>query len=97
MNSILLLYFIIEVVEKLTYTFMYLSPDADKGVGQSAGVALLLGLRRGVVTEHSLHVETQHETQQTALLTVLIETQQGQITAAVNTHIRSLKPLSVCG
>lgn len=73
---------------------MYLSPDADKGVGQSAGVALLLGLRRGVVTEHSLHVETQHETQQTALLTVLIETQKGQITAAVNTHI---KPLSVCG
>lgn len=64
---------------------MYISSEADKSVGQSAGAALLLWLRRGVVAEHSLNVETQHKTQETALLTVLIETHKGQITAAL-TH-----------
>lgn len=61
---------------------MYISSDADEGVGQSAGTALVLRLSRGVVTEHSLNVETQHETQETARLTGLMETQKGQITAA---------------
>ncbi len=62
---------------------MYVPSDADKSVGQSAGGALLLWLRRGVVAEHSLNVETQHKTQETARLTVLIETHEGQITAAL--------------
>ena len=61
---------------------MYISSDADESVGQSAGAALVLRLSRGVVTEHSLDVETQHKTQETARLTGLMETHRGQITAA---------------
>ncbi len=61
---------------------MYVPPDGDKSIGQCAGGALLLWLRGGVVAEHSLDVETQHKTKETARLTVLTETRQGQITAA---------------
>ena len=73
------------VIEQMTYTLMYVLPDADKSVGQSTGVALILWLRGGVVAEHSLNVETQHKTHETARLTILIETRRGQITT--NTHI----------
>lgn len=52
--------------------------DADKSVCQSAGVALILWLRGGVVAEHSLNVETQYETEETACLTVLTETRRGK-------------------
>lgn len=62
---------------------MYIFPDADKRVGQGAGAALLLWLRRGVVAEHSLNIETQHKTQETARLPLLIETHKGQIKAAL--------------
>lgn len=54
-----------------TYTFMDVSSDAHESVGQSAGAALLLWLRWGIVAEHSLNIETQHKTQETACLTVL--------------------------
>lgn len=53
---------------------MYTLSDADKSVGQSAGATLILWLSGGVAAEHSLDVETQHKTQQTACLTVLRET-----------------------
>lgn len=56
---------------------MYISSDADKSIGQSAGAALLLGLRRGVVAEHSLHIKTQNKTQETARLPLLLETHIG--------------------
>lgn len=61
---------------------MYVPPDADKSVGQSAGATLILWLRGGVVAEHSLNIETQHEMQEAARLTVLTETHRGQTTAA---------------
>lgn len=53
---------------------MDISPDADESVGQSAGAALVLRLRCGVVGEHSLDIETQHQTQEAAGLTLLRET-----------------------
>lgn len=53
---------------------MYIPSDADKSIGQSAGAALILWLGRGIVAEHSLNVETQHKTQETACLTILRET-----------------------
>jgi len=52
---------------------MHISSDADKSVCQSAGAALLLWLRGDVVAEHSLHVETQQDTYETARLTLLSE------------------------
>lgn len=53
---------------------MYVPSDANKSIGQSAGAALILQLGRGVVAEHSLDVETQHETQEAAYLSILRET-----------------------
>lgn len=61
---------------------MYVPPDADKSVGQSARAALILWLRGGVVAEHSLYIETQHEMHEAARLTFLTETNRGQATAA---------------
>lgn len=80
---------------------MYVFSDSDKSVGQSAGAALLLWLSRGVVGEHSLEVETQHETQETAGLTILIETHEGQVRAALShihvTYSYTVYKLSVFG
>lgn len=58
---------------------MYISSDADKSVGQSTGAALLLRLIRGIVAEHSLNIETQQKTQETARLPLLRETHKSQI------------------
>lgn len=58
--------------------------DGDKGVGQRAGASLVLWLRGGVVAEHPLDVETQHETHQAARLTVLRETDTGRSDCETN-------------
>lgn len=68
----------------LTYTFMNTPSDGDKGVGQRAGASLVLWLRGGVVAEHPLDVETQHETHQAARLTVLRETNTGRSDCETN-------------
>lgn len=52
---------------------MYISSDADKSIGKSTGAALLLRLIRGIVAKHSLNVETQQKTQETARLPLLRE------------------------
>lgn len=58
---------------QLTYTFVYIPPDADESVGQRAGATLVLRLRGDVVAEHPFHIETQHKVQETACLTILKE------------------------
>lgn len=51
---------------------MHFSSDADKGICQGAGAALLMRLRGLIVVEHSFNVEAQQETQKTARLTLLM-------------------------
>lgn len=58
---------------------MYVSSDADKSIGQSAGAALLLRLCRGIVVEHPLNIETQHKMHEAARLSLLTETYKGQM------------------
>lgn len=80
------------IVLQLTYTFVNVSSDADESVGQSTGAALLLWLIGGIVAEHSLNVETQQKTQETARLPLLRDTHthKGQMTHLYFMHIYCL-------
>lgn len=71
-----------------TYTFVHVSSDADEGVGQSAGAAKLVRLRGAEVTEHSLHVEAQQESQEAARLTLLEEMHRRQFKSSSHAEFR---------